>query len=78
MWTAILSVLLGLAVNECCEVSPWAAKKIARWSARLRYDDPERAEIRSEELVALIEDRPGKLLKLITALCFAAAADPGG
>ena len=74
MWTAILSVLLGLAVNECCEVSPWAAKKIARWSARLRYDDPERAEIRSEELVALIEDRPGKLLKLITALCFAAAA----
>jgi hypothetical protein len=74
VWTAILSVLLAFAVNECCDVSPWAAKKILRWSARLRYCDPERAEIRDEELVALIEDMPGKLFKLITALCFAAAA----
>lgn len=74
VWAVVLTIFLGFVVNECCEISPWAAKKIAAWSARLRYDDPERAEIRSEELASLIEKRPGKLLKLITALCFAAAA----
>lgn len=67
-------VCLALAANECCELSPWAAEKIARWSARLRYSDPSRAEVRAEELAALVEDRPGKLLKLITALSFAGAA----
>jgi hypothetical protein len=74
IWAVILSVLLGLAVNESCELSPWAAKKITRWSARLRNDDPERARIRSEEWLAVIEDVPGKLFKFITALCFAADA----
>jgi hypothetical protein len=74
MWAVILSVLLGLAVNESCDLSPWAAKKITRWSARLRNDDSERAQIRSEEWLAVIEDVPGKLFKLITALCFAADA----
>lgn len=69
----VISVILGLAVNECSAVSPWAADKVVRWSARLRYSDPKRAELRSEELSALIKDRPGNLFKLITALCFAAA-----
>lgn len=64
----------GLAINEFCDLSPWAADKIVRWSAYLRYPDKARAEIRSEELAALIDERPGKLFKLITALCFAAAA----
>lgn len=70
----IEGIVTALAVNECCELSPWAAGKIVRWSAHLRYPDKERAEIRSEELAALIDDRPGKLFKLITALCFAGAA----
>ena len=70
----IISVILGLIVNECTAVSPWAAQKIVRWSARLRYDDPKRAEIRGEELAALIKMRPGNLFKLITALCFVAIA----
>lgn len=70
----IISVILGLIVNECTAVSPWAAQKIVRWSARLRYDDPKRAEIRGEELAALIKMRPGNLFKLITALCFVATA----
>ena len=38
------------------------------------YDDPKRAEIRAEEQCAVIKERPGNLFKLITALCFAAAA----
>ncbi|HZI77106.1 MAG TPA: hypothetical protein VFD73_24345, partial [Gemmatimonadales bacterium] len=70
----IWGVCLALAVNEWCELSPWAAQKIARWSAHLRYADSERAEVRAEELAAVIDGRPGKLFKLITAMCFAAAA----
>lgn len=75
---SVLSLIWGvgsaLAVNECCELSPWAALKMARWSAHLRYADSERAEVRAEELAAVIDGRPGKLFKLITATCFAAAA----
>jgi DNA-directed RNA polymerase specialized sigma24 family protein len=65
----------GLAVNECCEISPWAGRKLVRWSARRRYAaNPERAEIRATELAALIDARPGKLFKLLTACGFTAAA----
>jgi hypothetical protein len=72
----IISVVLGLAINECSDISPWAAEKVVRFSARLRYGDQDRAEIRAEELAALIKERPGNLLKLITAICFTVAALP--
>jgi hypothetical protein len=74
VWSLIWGVCSALAVNECCDLSPWAARKIARWSAHLRYTDSDRAETRAEELAAVIDDRPGKLFKLITALCLAGAA----
>ena len=70
----VLGVLSGLAVNEFCDLSPWVARRLVRWSARLRYTDPVRAETRAEELTALIDDRPGKLFKLLTALGFAAVS----
>jgi hypothetical protein len=70
----IWGVCSALAVNECCELSPWAAQKIARWSAHLRYTDADRAKVRAEELAALVDGRPGKLFKLITAVGFGAAA----
>jgi hypothetical protein len=72
--TTILSIVSALAINEVSELSPWAARKVVRWSACLRYPDPARAEARAEELAALIDARPGKLFKLITALYFAVAA----
>ena len=71
MITILISVALGLLVNECCDVSPWCADKLVRWSACRRYTDPARAAERAEELAAVIETRPGKLLKLFTALGFA-------
>jgi hypothetical protein len=64
----ILSIVLGLAINELSDVSPWAARRLVAWSAHIRYRDPQRAEIRAEELAAVINDRPGKLLKLGTGL----------
>ncbi len=70
----LFAVVSGLAVNECCDISPWAARKLVVWSARHRYYDQARADTRAEELTRLIDDRPGKLFKLITALGFAAAA----
>ena len=70
----MVTVILGLAINECSEVSPWCARKLVRWSAHCRYADPARADVRAEELSALIDDRPGKLFKLITALGLAVAA----
>jgi AcrR family transcriptional regulator len=70
----LMGIALGLLVNECCDVSPWLARKFVRWSAHRRYVDQCRAETRAEELVALIDDRPGKLFKLITALGFVVTA----
>jgi RNA polymerase sigma factor (sigma-70 family) len=67
----LFAILTGLAINECCEVSPWVARKLVRWSAHRRYKDPIRGEARAEELAALIDDRPGKLFKLVTAAGFA-------
>ena len=70
----VVAVLVGLVVNECVEVCPWVARKLVAWSARRRYTDPARAGVRAEELVAVIDDRPGNLLKLLSAFGFAAAA----
>jgi len=73
--TSLLWGLLGgLLTNELFQLSGWAAQKLVRWSARIRYDDLERAEIRAEELARVIEDRPAELLKFFTAVCFVLAA----
>jgi diguanylate cyclase (GGDEF)-like protein len=70
----LIGIVTGLIANELCEFSPWCARKLVRWSAFRRYTDPGRAELRAEELTRLINDRPGKLFKLITAVGFATAA----
>ena len=76
-WEFVVGIGCGVAVNEYCDVSPWVARKVVRWSAHLRYADATRAEARAEELAALIDDRPGNLLKLITAFCFFTVAVGG-
>jgi hypothetical protein len=70
----LLGIVAGLLANELCEFSPWCARKLVRWSAFQRYTDPGRVEMRAEELTAVINDRPGNLFKLITAVSFAANA----
>ncbi len=70
----VLGIVAGLLANELCEFSPWCARKLVRWSAFRRYTDPSRAEMRAEELTAVINDRPGNLFNLITAVSFAANA----
>jgi DivIVA domain-containing protein len=72
--SVIVALLVGIGISEFCDVSPSVARKIVRWSARRKYTEPERAEIRSEELAALIDERPGNLLKLCTAFGYAGTA----
>lgn len=74
MSTILISVIIGLIVNEGCDVSPWCARRLVRWSAHRRYAEPGRAAGRAEELEALIDARPGQLLKLFTAVGFAGSA----
>jgi mycothiol system anti-sigma-R factor len=70
----LLGIVSGLLANEFCEFSPWCARELVRWSAFRRYANPGRAEMRAEELTALINERPGNLFKLFTAAGFAGAA----
>ncbi|GAB2918539.1 hypothetical protein ACFMQL_20450 [Nonomuraea fastidiosa] len=70
----ILAIGGGLLVNEFCDISPWAARRIVAWSARVKYGKTTRAEIRAEEWEAVIAHRPGKLFKLATALGFSLQA----
>ncbi|MGN9777069.1 PH domain-containing protein [Micromonospora sp. H33] len=70
----VLALVLGLVVNEMTDLSPWLGRKLVTWSARLRYRDDPRAEVRAEELAAVINDRPGKLFKLGTGLGFLSSA----
>ncbi|GLX06797.1 hypothetical protein [Microbispora sp. NBRC 16548] len=70
----IIGIAAGLAVTELTDISPWAARKIVTWSAHLKYGKSPRAAIRAEELCALVDSRPGKLFKLVTALTFAVGA----
>jgi hypothetical protein len=74
VWEWAVSVIMGLVVNECCDLSPALARRLVRWSARCRYQDASRAEQRAEELAAYIDDRPGKLFKLVVAFGFAVQA----
>ncbi|MET9069457.1 hypothetical protein [Streptosporangium sandarakinum] len=67
-----LAIVLGIVVNEMCDLSPWLAVRLVALAARLQHGTSPRAEERSEDFAAYINDRPGKLFKLLTALGFLA------
>lgn len=69
LFKAVITAVITLVVLEYYEATPWLARKLMRWSVRLRYTDPERISVRQEELAALLEDVP-KIGKLLTALGF--------
>jgi hypothetical protein len=70
----LLGIVTGLLANELCEFGPWCARKLVRWSAFRRYTDTSRAKMRAEELESVINERPGNIFKLITAVSFAVGA----
>ena len=72
--TILGSLILNMVSNECSDLAPWLARRLVRWAAHRQYRGGERAQIRAEEWSRIIQDRPGKLLKLATALWFATVA----
>ncbi|MCY1141366.1 hypothetical protein OWR29_25490 [Actinoplanes sp. Pm04-4] len=71
----LVPVILSLAVNEACDISPWLAKRIVPRAARMwAGSDATRAAILQEEWAAVIDDCPGKIIKLGYALSFFASA----
>ncbi|MGW3459735.1 restriction endonuclease [Streptomyces olivaceoviridis] len=62
----LLAVFLGLLVNEMCDVSSHLARQLLRWGAR-HIPGEGNAERYEEEWLALLEERPGKILKLAFA-----------
>jgi hypothetical protein len=57
--TAVVTAVVSLLVMESYQTTPWLAEKLMRWSVRLSYvDNPERAQIREEELIGLLDDLP--------------------
>jgi hypothetical protein len=70
----MVAVGVGLLTNELFDASSWLAKRIVRRAARIKYGDSERGAIRAEEQARYIADRPGNLLKLVTAIGFFATA----
>jgi hypothetical protein len=69
----VLALLLAAAA-EFFNILARVAAKLARRAAYLHYGDTPRAEVRAEEWSAVIEDRPGQILKLCTALWFIASS----
>jgi hypothetical protein len=71
----IWTILLGALVIELTEAAAWLAVRVARRAAVLRYPQrPDRAAIRAREWASVVEERPGKLFKLATAIGFVCVA----
>jgi hypothetical protein len=70
----VIAVILGLLVNEMCDLSPWLANRLAKWAAHRWTSDPAAGDAYAEEWASVIHERPGKLFKLMTAAGFACAA----
>lgn len=69
------TVLLGIITNEFCDLAPWLAKRLLRPAARLwTGKDLSLGLDLEEEWAAVIEECPGKLIKLVQAINFLAAA----
>ncbi|MER5215415.1 hypothetical protein ABT063_33930 [Streptomyces sp. NPDC002838] len=66
----LIPTALGIVIGECTEVSPWLARRILRLAARL-LGNPEATERYEAEWLALLDERPGKLLKLFFAFWIA-------
>jgi hypothetical protein len=68
IWATLSAIVVGAATNELCDVAPWLAKRVLKRAARLEATHGEEEALILNELLALLEDVPGKLSKLIWSL----------
>ncbi len=74
-WTeVVITTVAGLAATEAFDVAPWVARRIVPVAARLWTSDRDQAAIYAEEWCDILDERPGKLFKLLTSLGFLAGA----
>jgi hypothetical protein len=64
----LLAILIGLAVNECCRFSEWAARRLIGWAARLSYGSTPRVQVRIAEQTGDLDNCSIQLVKLCFAL----------
>src|SRR5688572_13141097 len=70
-WGMLLTVLLAVVVNEFTALCPWLARRLVRWAAHHWSPDPARNAEYTLEWPRVVEDCPGKVLKLVVAAGFA-------
>jgi hypothetical protein len=68
------AILLGVLANDIWALSAPLARRTVVLAARLWARDQEQADVLAEEWRAYIDDRPGQVLKLLTASAFLLAA----
>jgi hypothetical protein len=71
LWEGVLVLLVAGELGGWTE---WLARRLVRWSARVRYVSSPYWSDMAEEWERVVIDRPGGVLKLLTAACFALAA----
>ncbi|MGF1344697.1 MULTISPECIES: hypothetical protein [unclassified Streptomyces] len=69
----VIALITAMILTECTEISPWLARRILRTAAQ-RIGSQEAAERYEEEWLSLLEERPGKILKLFSAAWIALRA----
>jgi hypothetical protein len=74
--TILVALLAGLAINECCHVSEWAARRLISWAVRLSYGQTPRGQVRRTEHTGNLDNCPGQLIKLCFALNLAVRSVP--
>ncbi|ADD40176.1 hypothetical protein [Stackebrandtia nassauensis] len=73
--SSILSLIVGgLVFPDLRDIAEWAARRLVKWAAPKWTDDETEAEALYEDWQAVIEDRPGAILKLVTATGFCVSA----
>jgi hypothetical protein len=76
VWLLVgVPAIVSIAVNELTAVSPWLASRVVSGAARLWSGrDTSHSAVLQEEWTALLDDCPGKFLKLAYALWFLAGS----
>lgn len=67
-WTTVSAIVVGGATNELGDVAPWLARRILGRAARIETTNPEEQALIRDELLALVDEVPGKFSKFFWSL----------
>jgi hypothetical protein len=67
-WATVSAFLVSGATNEFCDIAPWLAKRVLRRAARIEAANQDEESLILDELLALLDEVPGKISKLVWSL----------